>query len=71
TRVPAMTAPTTAPPTAPAAGRRHVVQPGDTLSKIALRYYNSRAKWRDIYEANRDVMKNESDLKVGVALKIP
>jgi len=68
---PLRTAPATAPAAAPAAGRRHVVQPGDTLSKIALRYYNNRAKWRDIYEANRDVMKNESDLKVGVALKIP
>ncbi|HVZ63717.1 MAG TPA: LysM peptidoglycan-binding domain-containing protein [Lacunisphaera sp.] len=69
-RAPAATTPTVAPSTAPA-GRRHIVQPGDTLSKIALRYYNNRAKWRDIYEANRDVMKNESDLKVGVALKIP
>lgn len=63
-------APATPAATAPA-GRRHIVQPGDTLSKIALRYYNNRAKWREIYDANRDVMKNESDLKVGVALKLP
>jgi LysM repeat protein len=61
----------TAAPTPPAAGRRHIVQPGDTLSKIALKYYSNRAKWRDVYAANRDVMKSESDLKVGTALKIP
>jgi tetratricopeptide (TPR) repeat protein len=66
-----------APPkaTAPAAAapgvRQHVVQPGDTLSKIAVKYYGNRAKWRDIYTANRDVMRSESDLKVGTTLKIP
>jgi len=58
-------------PSRPAATRRHVVQPRDTLSKIALRYYNNRAKWRDIYAANRDVMKSETDLHVGMVIKIP
>ena len=53
------------------AGRKHTVQPGDTLSKIAQQYYGNRAKWRDIYAANRDVMKSESDLKAGMELKIP
>ena len=64
---------TTPAPTAPAVTtpRKHVVQPGDTLSKLALRYYNNRAKWRDIYAANRNVMKNEGDLKAGMQLKIP
>ncbi|MDQ5977481.1 MAG: hypothetical protein QG602_453 [Verrucomicrobiota bacterium] len=54
-----------------AAARTHVVRPGDTLSKLAQQYYNNRAKWRDIYAANRGVMKNEGDLRVGMALKIP
>lgn len=59
-------------PAAPAATpRRHTIQPGDTLSKIALQYYGNRAKWRDIYAANRDIMKNESDLKAGMVLKLP
>jgi len=31
----------------------------------------NRARWRDIYAANRNVMKSESDLKVGMELKIP
>ena len=56
---------------AAAAARTHVVRPGDTLSKLALQYYGNRARWRDIYAANRGTMKNEGDLKVGAQLKIP
>ena len=56
----------------PAVGaRQHTVQPGDTLSKISQQYYGNRTRWRDIYAANRGVMKSESDLKVGTLLKIP
>jgi tetratricopeptide (TPR) repeat protein len=58
-----------APP--PAAGRRHVVAPGDTLYKIAQRYYGSGAKWTEILQANRDVLKNENAVKVGMELRIP
>jgi tetratricopeptide (TPR) repeat protein len=54
-----------------AGARRHIIKPGDTLSKLAQQYYNNRSKWRDIYAANRSVMKNEGDLKVGTELKIP
>jgi len=59
------------PASTAAAPRRHTIQPGDTLSKLALQYYSNRAKWRDIYAANRDVMKNEGDLRAGMVLKIP
>ncbi len=52
-------------------GRKHTVRAGDTLSKLAQQYYNNRAKWRDIYAANRDVMKSESDLRAGMELRIP
>jgi tetratricopeptide (TPR) repeat protein len=62
---------TTATPAPATVGRKHVVRPGDTLVKLAQQYYNNRAKWRDIYAANRNVMKNEADLKVGMELKIP
>lgn len=70
---PAVTAPTrpAASPPPAATVRRHTIQPGDTLSKIALQYYGNRAKWRDIYAANRDIMKSEGDLKAGMVLKIP
>jgi len=61
----------TTPAAAPAGARRHIVRPGDTLSKLAQQYYSDRARWRDIFAANRNVMKNESDLKVGMELRIP
>ena len=58
-------------PAVTAGPRKHLVRPGDTLSKLAQQYYNNRAKWRDIFAANRNVMKSESDMKVGTELKIP
>lgn len=58
-------------PSAASRARTHVVRPGDTLSKLAQQYYNNRAHWREIYSANLGVMRNESDLKVGMELKIP
>lgn len=66
----------TPPPAAPAAAvatgsRTHTVQKGDTLSKLSLQYYGNRTRWRDIYAANRGVMKNEADLKLGMSLRIP
>lgn len=56
----------------PSAGaRRHTVRAGDTLSKLAQEYYGNRSRWRDIYQANRNTMRNESDLKIGAELVIP
>ena len=43
----------------------------DTLSKLAQQFYGNRARWREIFAANRDVMKSEADLKVGQVLRIP
>jgi LysM repeat protein len=53
------------------AGRRHTVTKGDTLFSLAQKYYGNRAKWRDLYAANRDVLPNEAALKPGMQLKIP
>jgi LysM repeat protein len=55
----------------PAANRRHKVKPGDTLSKISQQYYGNRTRVRDIYAANRNVMKSDTDLKPGMVLRIP
>jgi nucleoid-associated protein YgaU len=68
--------PTRVPPLRPdavPAGRRHVVASGDTLFGLTQKYYgtSSTAKARAIFEANRDVMKSETDLKPGMELKIP
>jgi nucleoid-associated protein YgaU len=49
----------------------HVVAPGDTLSGLALRYLGSVARFPEIYEANRDVLRSPDDLKLGMVLRIP
>jgi len=51
--------------------RTYQVRPGDTLSRIAGLVYGDATQWRKIYEANRDAMKSESDIKVGQTLVIP
>ena len=60
-----------AKPTAPTSGRRHTVVKGDTLFSLAQKYYGNRSKWRDIYDANRDVLPSENSLKLGMDVKIP
>ncbi|PTY06280.1 peptidoglycan-binding protein [Opitutaceae bacterium EW11] len=63
----------TTPPAASAnAARRHVIAKGDTLYSLAQRYYGNRSRWRDIFEANRDVLRSKDDpLRIGQELKIP
>ena len=70
---PAAAASRATPPAKPPApgGRRHVVAAGDTLYKIAQRYYGNGAKWTVILEANRDVLQNQNAVRVGMELKIP
>jgi nucleoid-associated protein YgaU len=47
------------------------VRAGDTLSRIAGSVYGDATQWPKIYEANREQMKNESDIKVGQTLTLP
>jgi LysM repeat protein len=47
------------------------VEPGDTLSKIAKRFYNDSGKWDRIYQANRDSLQSPSGIRVGQTLVIP
>jgi nucleoid-associated protein YgaU len=60
-----------AAPPAPPAPKTYVVVEGDTLTKIARKFYGSSSRWEDILNANRDVMKDEKSLVVGSTLKIP
>jgi uncharacterized protein YidB (DUF937 family) len=49
----------------------HTVAPGDSLSKIARRYYGDANQWRKIFEANRDQISNPDLIHPGQKLKIP
>jgi nucleoid-associated protein YgaU len=51
--------------------RTHVIQSGDTLSGIAAKYLGSSARYHEIYEANRDVLRTPHDLPNGATLRIP
>ncbi len=51
--------------------RYHVVQRGETLSEISRSYYGTVTRWRDILEANKDVVPDERLLRPGVKLTIP
>lgn len=55
----------------PGTVRVHVVQQGDTLYRLSIQYFGTGRRWREIYDANRDVMRSETDLRIGMQLKIP
>jgi hypothetical protein len=48
--------PAPAPAPAPPPGRTYTVQPGDSLSRIAARYWEPWITWQSIYNANRGVI---------------
>jgi len=49
----------------------HVVVKGDTLSKIAEKYYGDGSLYPKIFEANRPLIKNPDLIQVGWKLRIP
>lgn len=49
--------------------RQHTVAPGDTLTKLALKYYGMSSLWQSIATANN--IKDPSKLEVGQKLTIP
>lgn len=66
------TAPAATQPTSTiGSGKTYVVVKGDSLSKIAKREYGDANKWRTIYEANKDLIKDPDLIYPGQELKIP
>lgn len=58
--------------TQPAAKHQiYTVVSGDTLTKIATKFYGDSESWEPIYEANKDSMSSPSSLRVGQTLVIP
>ena len=49
----------------------YVVQAGDTLSKIAGKLLGDPKRWKEIFEANQDQIKNPDLILVGWELRIP
>ncbi|MBP6827196.1 MAG: LysM peptidoglycan-binding domain-containing protein [Saprospiraceae bacterium] len=49
----------------------HTVTKGESLSKIAKHYYDDLMKYKQIFDANRDQLKNPDLIEVGQVLRIP
>ncbi len=49
----------------------HEVVKGDTLSKIAEKYYGDPSLYPQIFEANKDILKDPNLIKIGQKLRIP
>ena len=49
----------------------HEVVKGDTLSKIAAKYYGDPNLYPQIFEANRDILTDPNKIQIGQKLRIP
>jgi hypothetical protein len=54
-----------------ATGDRYKVKNGDTLWRIAVYRFGSGDRWREIYEVNREVIKNVDAILPGTELIMP
>lgn len=53
------------------ADQTYTVVSGDSLSKIAKHFYGEAHKWRQIFDANRDILDDPDEIQPGQTLKIP
>lgn len=67
---PAPEASTTSQPGA-TSRRDYTIQSGDSLSKIAKKFYGNAADWQKIYNANKDQIKNPDMIYPGQKIVIP
>ena len=49
----------------------HKVSKGENLSVIAKKYLGSANKYMDVFNANKDILKNPDLIQIGQDLKIP
>jgi len=63
--------PTGTTPATPPTQEMYIIQPGDTLSRIAQKVYGDYRLWPTIFEANRDKIASPSLIRVGMELLIP
>lgn len=62
---------TPAPAPAADAQKVYVVQPGDMLSDIARRELGSASRWKQLMDANEDVLHGSEVVRPGMKLRIP
>jgi nucleoid-associated protein YgaU len=55
----------------PKMAKYYIIKKGDTLKKIAYKFYNDTSKWEVIYKANKNIIKNPDILTPGIKIFIP
>ena len=53
------------------AAQMYEVQPGDSLSKIAQKFYGDPLKYKAIFEANQPMLRDPNLIYPGQTLRIP
>lgn len=53
------------------ASQFYEIKPGDTLSKIAQRFYGDASAYQKIFEANREVIEDPNKIYPGQKIRIP
>ena len=61
----------TPPPASAEAYREYRVKSGESLSKLAARYFGSIDDWRKLYELNEDRLDDPDKLAVGDVIRVP
>jgi nucleoid-associated protein YgaU len=51
-------------------GKTYTVQAGDSLWSIAQKFYGTGSKWGELYELNKDIIKDPRLIFVGQVLKV-
>jgi nucleoid-associated protein YgaU len=51
--------------------KTYKVKVGDTLSSIAKELLGSAQRWRELYEANTDIIDDPNTIQPGIVLQIP
>jgi len=55
----------------PPGAKTHVVQPGETFSTIAQKYFKNKARWKEIQDLNFNSAEGTVKIKPGMVLMIP
>jgi nucleoid-associated protein YgaU len=51
--------------------RYYTIQSGDSLSKVAKEFYGDANRWNDLFEANREVIKDPDKIYPGQRIRVP
>jgi nucleoid-associated protein YgaU len=51
--------------------KKYIVRKNDTLQSISKKFYGTTKRWREIFEANREVLKSPNRIYPGQVIEVP